>query len=319
MKIAILRKTIMKRSILVGVFFLLGMVGCRGVDSDGGIGDNRGEITLWITDGPVDEAQKVTLAITGFEIKPVGEPAIEVLRDELLVVDLLRLGDEDRPRERIIRDHSVPVGEYEWIRLLLDESRLSIELKADGQERDLTIPADKQEGLQLPFNVSIEDDTDLDLTIDLDLRKSLRDQGDNEFELHPSMRIVRTSETGTLTGTVARSLIEDPDCRNGALNNRGNAVYVFSGGDAAVQDIQGDPNDPVATTTVEIDAFTGEYEFRVGFLLRGNYTAAFTCDAAVDDPENPNAIGAVFSDPINAQIEAGSTTSITFAEATSED
>ncbi|MEX1031936.1 MAG: DUF4382 domain-containing protein [Cellvibrionaceae bacterium] len=311
MNVSIFRKTVFVISVC-----LFGILGCRGVDSDsdsnsgGELGDDLGELTLWITDGPVDEADMVELSITGVQVKPVGADSIDVLLDSPLIVDLLDLGDEDNPREEIIDDHSFPVGDYEWIRLLLDEADVTIMI--DGLQYPLTIPPDEQDGLQFEFNLTVEDDTDLDLTIDLDLRKSLRSLGGNQYELHPRLRIVNTEQTGTLNGTVAQSLVEDnDDCNNGAFNDEGNAVYVFAGGDAVFQDIRDNAQDPIATTTVEKN-FDNEYVFRVGFLPRGSYTAVFTCDGSIDDPETDNELIMLFSDHVNVSIQVGETTTIDF-------
>lgn len=300
---------IIKR-LLVTVLCLLAVAGCRGVDSDGGIADNAGDLSLWITDAPVQGVDRVDITITGVQIQPAEGDVIDITLDEPLRVDLLDLVDEPELREEILDDYSLPVGNYDSIRLVLDESRLVIEVA--GSEFIPTIPADAQDGLQVPFNVNVEDDTDLDLTIDFDVRKSLRKISDTEYELQPSLRIVRTERTGNLTGSVAENRIRDPDCENGIDHNEGNYVYVFGGGSANFQDIQGNEGDPLATGVVDLNFSSGQYEFLIGFLPRGSYTAVFTCDGAIDDPELDNSINMIFSEAVDFEINAGETTLIAF-------
>lgn len=307
----------MTRKCLVTAVCLMGMVGCGGSDSDdddsngnGIIGDGNGELSLWITDAPARDVDAVEITITGVAIKPSDGDAMEVILDQPLLVDLLDLVDETDMREEILDDHLLPVGEYDWIRLLLDETRLFIEVA--GFQHLLVIPEEEVEGLQLPFNVAVDDDTDLDLTIDFDVRKSLRNLGDNNFELHPTLRIVRTEQTGTLSGTVSEDLIRDPACDDDLISDdEGNAVYVFSGV-ANFQDLQGNQGDPLVTAPVELERTTGDFEFTAGFLPRGNYTVFFTCDGAVDDPEVDNSLGMQFSAALDADIVAGETTEIEF-------
>jgi hypothetical protein len=315
-----LRTTILRNGVLTGLC-LLGLLGCNGSDDDldnGNVGDDKGELSLWITDAPIPDADELIITITGVAIKPVAEEApLQFLLDQPLVVDLIDVAETTTEmREKIIDDLQLAAGTYQWIQLLLDETRLFIGL--DGSQFPLTIPEAEQNRLQIQVNLLIDDDTDLDLTIDFDVRKSLRNRGnsipiENRFELHPSLRIVRTETTGTLTGVVAEALIQNEDCRNGFdEEDEGNAVYVFSGSGANFQDIQDNAGDPLATALVEPASSFNENEFIVGFLPQGNYTAVFTCDADFDDPELDDGLNMVFSEGIDVEIVAGEATNIVF-------
>lgn len=296
--------------LLVAALCLLAIAGCRGVDSDSGVDDGQGDLSLWITDAPAPDVEGLKITITGVQIQPTSGDPIEVVLDSPLEVDLLDLVNETEMRDEILDNYSLPVGDYDSIRLVLDETRIFLDVA--GSSPGVTIPADAQDGLEVEFNVKVEDDTDLDLTIDFDVRKSLRKISDIAYELYPSLRIVRTERTGNLAGVVDEARISDSQCENGISDNEGNWVYVFSGGSANSQDIQGNDGDPLATGVVELDRSTGEYTFLIPFLPRGSYTAFFTCDGTLDDPELDNSIEMDFGNGETVEINDGETTDVSF-------
>jgi hypothetical protein len=62
---------------------------------------------------------------------------------------------------------------------------------------------------------------------------------------------------------------------------------------------------------VNLDIASGEWRFRVAFLEAGDYTAAFTCDGALDTPEGEEVL--VFQGARNVTVTANATTAIGFA------
>lgn len=297
---------------LAGFCVLLG-IGCRGVVSSGS-GEDRGKLGIWATDPGISEIDRLEITIVGVDIIP-SDAAAEPVRIDLdrpLVLDLTRVGNRNQSgREKIFDNQTLPLGRYREIQLRLDESRLFIE--DEGQRFPVTIPPGEEEGLRLPFAATIDDRTNLDLTLDFNADKSLRRLGNNNFEFHPDFRLVRTERTGTLTGLVAESLVRNPTCDNGFNHDEGNRVYVFNG-TVNFQDIQGNENDPIATVPVIRSTAGDDFEFTMRFLPQGNYTAVFTCDAKRDDPDpnQDNSVDMFISDQHTFQIEAGQSTSVFF-------
>ncbi|MGQ9424612.1 DUF4382 domain-containing protein [Gilvimarinus sp. F26214L] len=306
MRASFAREVSWKRNILLAALCLLVMVACRGVVSSGD-GGGDGNLSLWIADAPATGVDSVDITITGVSFQRADVDDLEVTLDRPLEVDLLDLIEEPDMREEIL-DISLPEGDYDSLTLLLDETRLFVDV--EGDRHLMTIPDDEMDGLQVEFNVNVDNDTDLDLTIDFDARKSLRYRGDNAYELHPVLRIVRTERSGTLTGTVDESLIRDSDCENGVNHDEGNTVYIFSGS-APFQDLRGDSGDPVSTALVQRET-SGQWEFTAPFLPRGRYNAVFTCDGSVDDPELDNEVSMLFSEVIEFDITAEESTTIDF-------
>jgi hypothetical protein len=133
------------------------------------------------------------------------------------------------------------------------------------------------------------------LLFDWDLRSGLVDPpGQPGYLLKPAFRMLDVSEYGVLRGTVAANTVVETGDPNGCLADDedpdvGNVVYVFEGLGAATDDIDGMAPEPVATATVTLDA--GGYSYRA-VLAPGDYTVAFTCQAANDDPETDETGGA---------------------------
>lgn len=297
---------------LVSFTTLLVLIGCRGVNSNNE-GGGIGELTLGITDGPTDFAQEVRLVLDGIEITPTGGAPIliDVLREDN--IDLLDL--QGGEREELIRNYDLPDGSYESVRLIVDDVSSRIRLD-NNNEFELTIPAGEESNLVLDLDIILDEDNDEeDFTIDVDLRRSIWvDETVNPpvYTFHPRMRIVETSRTTTLTGSVDEALIEDNSCENGGADDEGNAVYVFRGSSVDIQDIQDNADDPYATATVDYNNISDQWEFAVGFLPVGNYTAVFTCNAVLDNPQTDDESELDFSIAQTIDVQLSGTDSLRF-------
>ena len=105
--------------------------------------------------------------------------------------------------------------------------------------------------------------------------------------MKPTIRLVNNVDVGTLTGIVATDLATAEACAP--------SVYLFDDGvtpnpigiDDDPESEESDPNDTVATAMVNEqtnDDGSVEWNYTIGFLLAGEYEAAFTCDGTTFDP-----------------------------------
>ena len=142
--------------------------------------------------------------------------------------------------------------------------------------------------------------------LDWDLRRGLTDPiGQEGWHLTPALRIIDTTEFGSLFGQVADPLLEHESCPLAADDPDGesNVVYVFAGLDAVPDDLDG-TDDPVTSARVAMNGdMAGAYTYTVEFLDPGDYTVAFTCQGLDDDPTMDDAI--VFLGQVNATVESG--------------
>jgi hypothetical protein len=106
--------------------------------------------------------------------------------------------------------------------------------------------------------------------------------------LRPTLRLADNVMASAITGTVNDTLMTatcDP------VNDHP-AVYVFSGDGVTPDDVDGITPDPITSASVKLDSNDGKYKYYAAFLEAGDYTVAFTCDAADDDPAVDNTLNA---------------------------
>lgn len=283
---------------LVLASVLLALAGCKSDDPD------TGKMAVAITDAPVDGAEAVVVEFTGIEVQGSGE-RLNFDFDTPKTIDLLQLtGDESL---ELLPETTVNAGQYQWIRLKVNAEQGVTDsyIDIDGARYSLYVPSGAQTGLKLnrPFTVAAGGITDF--TIDFDLRKSVHEpqNGSGDYFLRPTLRIVDNLEVGHINGLVDETLLNAEGC------SETSGVYLFAGYDAETDDIDANEPEPITTTTVEMNT-DGFYEYEIGFVQAGDYTLAFTCEAANDNPETDDAI--TFSTTQNVTVTVNETATVDF-------
>jgi hypothetical protein len=127
-----------------------------------------GMVRLALTDAPVDDADAVLVTINTVDIRRAGGGPWQTFVGESRTFDLLSLsgGVSEMLGEQVLEP-----GEFSGVRLLVESSQIVI----DGEIFDLEVPSGEQRGIQLQGDFRIVTGETLDLMIDFDARKSLRD------------------------------------------------------------------------------------------------------------------------------------------------
>jgi hypothetical protein len=274
-------------SMMLGM--MLGLAACGG---GGGGGNDTGQLSLGVTDAPVDEASSVVVQFSGVAFKRAGAAAemVQNLSPSPRQLDLLQY---QGGRAALLLDGvTLPAGDYQWIRLIVDNEpavRDSYIELTSGEECELRVPSGAESGLKLNRGFTLPADGSLALTIDFDLRKSIHappgqrgtaDACTQGYLMRPTLRIVANAEVGAIGGHVDSALVTE-ECLP--------KVYVFSGSGVTPDDLEeasGADADPLVVANVAIENGSTAYAYRAAFLPPGPYTVAFTCDdddAAADD------------------------------------
>ncbi len=284
-----------------GVFAAAALAGCGG---SGGAPTEQpqpdtGFLNLSISDAPIKDATKVCIRFDGVELKHAGSDDREVIDfDQPEVVNLIAVqGANSQP---IMVGEELPAGEYEWIRLkvqaerglgggaddpdldgeLCDENTENSYLVRSGTDLyNLFVPSGSQRGLQLIKDIVIPVNRSAEYTAEWDLGKSfIAPPGlDPDALMKPVVKLVANNEVGTLVGQVADVLVEAESC----AEDFAPSVYVFD--DGVTPNPIDDPiadDDAVATGLVQYDDDQMQWRYSIGFLLAGNYEAAFTCNGS---------------------------------------
>lgn len=254
--------------------------------------------SLALTDGPVDSATAVVIELTGVSIKRKGAEAIEVEFDAPRSVDLLQL--QDGVVTDLINNLELEPGDYDGIHLHINAERDEIldsyiELE-DGTIVELELQGKADHGLHITKKFTLVEDEPAEFTIDFDLRKSLLERN-GYVALKPHLHLVHNHHAGHLHGDLDPALVADL-CADSSVDL--GAVYVYSGANVTPTDVNGSEADPVASALVKL-APHGEYHYHVGFLEAGEYTVAYTCDAASDNLEEVNELTFAVLEPVTIE------------------
>ena len=311
---------------------------CAVLAACGDDSDSTGQITVAVTDSPVDYADQVVVQFTGVELKPAGGAVITHDFTEPKTIDLRALEGEERVV--LLDGEEVPAGDYTWMRLkvvadpnVAGDSWITI----DGADCELRIPSGDERGLQLIRGFTIGVGSITDFTIDFDLRKSvIRPPGQTTevpvcdgqaYMLKPVLRVVDSLEVGVISGTVDSTFAASAEqCGTTTTGPYPGNVYLFGpvtetnpGTPDDYDGVWDDPNgdDPIASAMVDPNTLG----YTIGFVPAGNYRMTYTCDndepdIDADQPDLPQGADEVVeltpADGVDVTVTAGQTTTVDF-------
>ena len=276
-----------------------------------------GSLSVSLMDAPVDDVDAVNVEIVRMEIKPVDGPAYDLpLTQSPYTTDLLALTQDNAA---VLVDGAViDAGDYEWLRM---EMNAEIDTVFDsyvvetatGGWAEIRVPSGI---VRLVGGFSVTANQAVELLFDWDMRKGLvKPPGLGGYILKPAFRVIGTTLYGSLSGSIPLSTVMDAanDCNADSTMagdyDIGNVVYVFDGADVVVDDIDGLDSEPLATVEAPINQAGSDYEYSIQ-LPFGDYTVAFTCQAANDlaessetgDPDPTMDTVVFFDSPVNVTV-----------------
>lgn len=279
------------------------LVGCSG---GGGSGDSRASLTVALMDAPVDGVTAVHVRITGIELKGSDGPATPLtLADGPRTVNLMELTDTNAAI--LVDDAEIAPGHYEWLSMDVsadfDNVMDSYVVTDTGGQVELRVPSGR---VRLVSGFDVGENESVQFLFDWSVRHGLvAPTGQAGYFLKPAFRMLDVTEYGVLSGTVAAETITGAanSCNSDDANlDLGNVVYVFAGANITPDDIDGTDD---AIATADVVPVAGVYSYRVA-LAPGDYTVAFTCRAADDDPEVDDTL--VFLPAVNVVITGSTVT-----------
>jgi hypothetical protein len=257
----------------------IGLAACGG---GGGSGGGMSQMTLAVGDAPVDGAQAVVVKFTGVELVPNSGNPVDVTFTAPKTIDLL---NESGTASAVLFSQPIPAGDYGQIRLMVaadgNPSNSYITL-SDGTMHGLQVPSGSETGLKLVTGFTVPSSGVVDYSIDFDLRQAITCPPGQSPAciLKPVERLVDNTTVGNIQGQVSATLVP-AGCTPG--------VYLYSGTVTAPEDMNStapatDTNQPLASK-VPVATSQPPYYYQFTFLQPGSYTLAFTCQAALDNPD----------------------------------
>ena len=304
----------------------LALSGCSGGGGSGATfnADDRASLTISLMDSPIDDVTAVYVEITDMWIKAEGDGPAERLdlTESPITVNLLGLTEDNAAI--LVDGELVDPGTYEWLAMdvnaAIDNIFDSYVETDTGQTYEIRVPSSR---VRLVDGFDVEANAALQLVFDWDLRKGLvyppglggRDT--TAFILKPAFRVIGMEVFGRLSGSILVSTVtlEENACNDDVDDGNfdtGNAVYIFEGHDVVPDDFDEEMDvEPLASVDAEISNDGLRYEYTT-LLPYGDYTVAFTCQAAADfadtnetgnaDPDDDTV--AFFEPPVNITLSS---------------
>jgi hypothetical protein len=306
------------------------LAACGGGGMDSPSTPATGQLSVGITDGPIDEAAKVIIKFSGIELKPVNGTAFSI--DFTKSVDLLTL--QNGVTSDLTTNASVPAGQYEWMRLKVTATQnvpdSYIEMKT-GAQYPLWIPSGMETGLKLVRGFTVAQGSITRLIVDFDLRKSITappGQAPN-YLMRPALRLLDQLQVGRLAVTVdLRRLTTAQFDANTAISTCKAGLYLYPGDQAKADDFYADATsgNPIVYLPVVYDGVSPTTTVNISFVEAATYKLAATCNydkdiASTDDfkPDAPTtdplSSSMKWTPLVSATVTANATTAVTLPPA----
>lgn len=278
------------RSILLISPLLLALAACE-----------EGEVTIRLTDAPADDLSRFEIGVAGVDIEHEDGNTTRFNFDPPRVIDMIPLRDGNSVT--LIDAARVDSDDYRAVRLRFEASANAGSgfpaARFNGDQLDIRY---EKEEARFEVDFSIDDFDSENLLLDLDLRRSVReddeDVGNARLRFNPHMRAVVTRNAGSIAGSLGPDIVNRAQCSPG--------VYVYEGFDQSPTALGSD--DPPLISKVPRNVNITGTPYRIEAVADGEYTLAVTCDAAVDDPEPEQMNGDVnFIASANVRVRAGQT------------
>ena len=262
---------------ILSALALSALTACGG----GSMGASTSTLNLGITDSAIDNATKVWIQFTGVEVKPMNGSAVTFNFAAAKGFDLLTLSG-GRTAE-FLNGATVPAGQYEWVRLMVDPTPGASYIIDPTGQHNLAIPSGAETGLKLIHGFTMPQSGVANFTVDFVLSRSIIAPPGQapDYIFKPVLRLVDNAQVGTISGTFQPgTLTSQPNCGTPV-------VYVYSGSGVVADDIYVPTAGPAPAvqplvTAIATTNMSSMYAYTIAFLPVDTYTVAFTCDA--DDP-----------------------------------
>lgn len=194
---------------LLGTSVFLGgctipMPGSPGTDAQ------LGQLSLLLTDAPVDGAKEVNITVDQVSVAKVNAEGItewQTVSNAVQTFNLLELQNT----ERLFAENRLPAGHYEQIRLRITNANM---VTNDGVSHEISLRDVEQTGLKLVREFDVPAEGITTLLLDFDARRSViktaGGQGqDASYMLKPTIRVMNRAMCGSLAGIVSPASVPD--------------------------------------------------------------------------------------------------------------
>ena len=236
---------------IVFLFAVSAFIVLNGCESASEPGSGTGEVKMVLVDAPAafDEVNIVVSSVAVHTSSNANEQAgWTTINDVPATYDLLELRNG---MSAVLGTSRLAPARYTQIRLMLDAGS---NIVVGGSTFPLEIPSGIQSGVKLTHPFTVEEDKLYELTLDFDADRSVVRQGSGAYRLQPTIRVVATVTSGTISGIV------QPDSARAV-------VYALSGTDTVATALPDTSTGafklvalPEGTYDVSVEATVGSFQ-----------------------------------------------------------
>ncbi len=215
-------------------------------------------IVISLADAPIEDLSEVNVLVDSLSVKPsTGEwISLDLATNE--AINLLNYQDGNKLALGISK--TLPSGDYNRIRILLNADTPVTARDTNGDEVSIRAPSATDSGIQVSYQFTISDDTQTSITLDFDLRSSIKKTG-NSYMIQPVIRASNDKLSASLEG-----------------NSAGKVVCLYASNATA------DNDDSCETSAGSAKVKNGI--FKIHFIEAGNYfIRTFNEDDSIEDSE----------------------------------
>lgn len=286
---------------------LSGASGCScGFDCNNDRDNNPAILTLGFSDQDLEQLKQVVIEVDRITLQGSGVEDVVIDR---FTIDDLGLVDADSfqmdlldyrglNQLTVFEDLELARGRYSrlLISILGNDINLSFVQESDDSLKPIVV-AGGQLSLPGPRLSSGEQI----FTVEFGLAQALHYQQsqDNYLLTTEGVRLMDNATAASLSGRVDSALFDSvAPCDTKTDPENGNRIYLYSSGPVPLAEladvftgsssasVPAGKRAPYAVASMARDVLTGGWQYSLGFIAAGDYTLAFACDAADDNPVN---------------------------------
>lgn len=169
-----------------------------------------GTASFEATDAAVDadNISGVYLSVDELQIIADGEVKNSIMFEEPETFDLMAY---QNGQTKFLGQTELDAGAYDQVRLILTSGSEAWVEFTDNTTQQIDVPSGSSSGYKIFGDFEVMANGISEVVLDVDLRKALVQQGNGDFNLRPTARLISKAESGSIQGTVDMNDMQDAD------------------------------------------------------------------------------------------------------------
>lgn len=169
-----------------------------------------GTVSVEATDAAVDaeNISGVYLAIDEVQVIANGTVKNSITFDEPETFNLMAY---QNGQTKFLGEAEVDAGAYDEVRLILNSTSQAWVEFTDNTTQEIDVPSGSSSGYKIFGDFEVLANGMSEVVLDVDLRKALVKQGNGDYNLRPTARLISKTTSGTIQGAIDMSDYQDAD------------------------------------------------------------------------------------------------------------